>query len=63
MMLNENSNVKAGGDTMQQETTREEEQGDVAEPNAPTAEEESEGMNTVLDANPVTGVQTDASDQ
>src|SRR4051812_40338106 len=48
MMLNENSNVKAGGDTMQQETTREEEQGDVAEPNAPTAEEESEGMNTVL---------------
>ncbi|HEX8773960.1 MAG TPA: hypothetical protein VF735_10140 [Pyrinomonadaceae bacterium] len=43
--------------------TRAEEQGDVAEPDAPTATEENAGMSTVLDAEPLSGVQDDASDQ
>ncbi|HEY6190403.1 MAG TPA: hypothetical protein VIW80_22315 [Pyrinomonadaceae bacterium] len=43
--------------------TRAEEQGDVAEPDAPTAAEENAGMSTVLDAEPLSGVQDDASDQ
>lgn len=43
--------------------TRDEERGDVAESDAPTAEEENEGMSTILGANPVTGVQEDADDQ
>jgi hypothetical protein len=43
--------------------TRAEEQGDVAEPDAPTAAEENPGMSTVLDAEPLSGVQDDASDQ
>jgi hypothetical protein len=43
--------------------TRAEEQGDVAEPDAPTASEENVGMSTVLDADPLSGVQDDASDQ
>jgi hypothetical protein len=43
--------------------TRAEEQGDVAEPDAPTAAEENAGMSTVLDAEPLSGVQDDAGDQ
>lgn len=42
--------------------TREDEQGDVAEPDAPTDVEENPGMNTILGGDPGTGVQTDASD-
>lgn len=43
--------------------TRDEEQGDVAEPDAPTGVEENTGMNTVLGGGLGTGVQTDASDE
>ncbi|HEX8144839.1 MAG TPA: hypothetical protein VF553_19885 [Pyrinomonadaceae bacterium] len=43
--------------------TRAEEQMDVAEPDAPTAAEENAGMSTVLDAEPLSGVQDDASDE
>jgi hypothetical protein len=63
MTLNEDSNVQSKDGDMQEEPTREDERDDVAEPNAPTAEEENEGMNTVLDANPLTGVQDNASDE
>ena len=45
------------------DATRADEQGDVAEPDAPTEQEENAGMNTVLDAGPGAGVQTDASDE
>ena len=62
MTPNEVSSVKAGDDNSTPDSVREEERADVTEPDAPTAEEENEGMNTVLDANPVTGVQRDASD-
>ncbi len=63
MTLREDANVRAEDSGTGQEPTREEEHDDVAEPDAPTAEEENEGMNTVLDANPLTGVQRDASDE
>ncbi|MGB7926076.1 MAG: hypothetical protein WCF57_22745 [Pyrinomonadaceae bacterium] len=43
--------------------TRSEGQGEADEPDAPTAEEENTGMNTVLDANPLFGVQDDASEE
>ena len=39
------------------------EEGDVAEPDAPTATEENEGMSTVLGAGPIVGVQGDASEE
>ncbi|HEX8136853.1 MAG TPA: hypothetical protein VF544_04610 [Pyrinomonadaceae bacterium] len=45
------------------EPTRAEERDDVAEPDAPTAVEENAGMSTVLDAGPLTGVQTDANEK
>jgi len=63
MTLNEDSNIQGQDSDAQDEPTRREERDDVAEPDAPTAEEENEGMNTVLDANPLTGVQDDADDK
>ena len=47
----------------QDEKTSTEEQGEASEPDVPTAEEENAGMNTVLDAEPLFGVQDDASDE
>jgi hypothetical protein len=44
-------------------TGREAERGDAAEPDAPTAGEENEGLSTVLSAEPIVGVQDDASDE
>ncbi len=43
--------------------TREAESGDVAEPDAPTAADEDESMSTILDADPLLGVQDDAGDE
>ena len=45
------------------EPARAEERDDVAEPDAPTAAEENVGMSTVLGAEPLSGVQDDASDE
>jgi hypothetical protein len=45
------------------EPTRAEEQTDVAEPDAPTAAEENPGMSTILDAEPLSGVQDNAGDE
>jgi hypothetical protein len=42
---------------------REEERGDAAEPDAPTSGERNPGMSTVLSADPLSGVQDDASDE
>lgn len=39
------------------------EEGEADEPDAPTAQEENEGMSTILSAAPFTGVQDDASDE
>lgn len=42
--------------------SRDEEQDDVAEPDAPTAVKENAGMSTVLSGEPSVGVQNDDSD-
>ncbi len=42
------------------ERDREDEQNDVAAPDAPTSIEENEGMSTILDNEPSVGVQEDA---
>jgi hypothetical protein len=52
-----------GARSFEDSTDREAERGDVAEPDAPTAGEENEGLSTVLSAEPVVGVQDDASDE
>lgn len=62
MILNDNSPVRSENDHSS-EPTRDDERGDVAEPDAPTAEEENAGMSTILDADPMTGVQDDESDE
>ena len=43
--------------------TRADEDGDVAEPDAPTRVEENVGMSTILGGGTGTGVQTDAGDE
>jgi hypothetical protein len=37
--------------------------GEADEPDAPTAEEENEGMSTILSADPILGVQDNASEE
>ena len=56
--MDENSPVEDN-----EEPTRAEESDDVAEPDAPTAADENQGMSTILGAEPVSGVQDDASDE
>ncbi len=63
MELTDISTANSGGDDTREEPGREEESGDVAEPDAPTAGEENEGMSTILGADPLTGVQQDAGDE
>lgn len=48
-----------GNDDLADNVSRVEEQGEASAPNAPTDAEENEGMSTVLDAEPMTGVQDD----
>jgi hypothetical protein len=45
------------------ERARDAERGDVAEPDAPTAAEENEGMSTILSADTGDGVQRNAGDE
>lgn len=49
------------GSAADENVTRAESQGESDEADTPTTEEESVGMNTVLDAEPLSGVQDDAS--
>jgi hypothetical protein len=46
-----------------EEVSRTEEQGEADEPDAPTSGEENEGMSTILDADPLAGVQDNASEE
>jgi hypothetical protein len=46
-----------------EEASRTEERGEADEPDAPTSGEENEGMSTILDAEPLTGVQDNAGDE
>ena len=48
------------GSAADENVTRAEGQGEADEADAPTTEEESVGMNTVLDGEPLLGVQDDA---
>ena len=51
------------GSLEDEETDRIAGQGEADEPDAPTAGEENEGMSTILDSSPMTGVQEDAGDE
>lgn len=48
---------------MSDDSSRVEEQGEMDEPDAPTDAQENEGMSTILDADPLTGVQDNASEE
>jgi hypothetical protein len=50
-------------DDSQVERDRADERGDAAEPDAPTAAEQNEGMSTVLGTEPVDGVQRGAGEE
>ncbi|HYJ45129.1 MAG TPA: hypothetical protein VEV81_00850 [Pyrinomonadaceae bacterium] len=60
--VNRTARGRESGGASEEEPTREEERDDVAEPDAPTAAEENEGMSTILSAEPLTGVQDDNED-
>ena len=61
--MKEEMESKESDETGAHDNSRSAEAGDVAEPDAPTAEDENEGMNTVLGVEPVTGVQGSASEE
>jgi hypothetical protein len=48
---------------MADDASRLEQQGEADEPDAPTGGEENEGMSTILDAGPLTGVQDNAGEE
>ncbi len=47
----------------ERETPRESERDDVAEPDAPTSQEENPGMSAILTSDTTLGVQTDESEE
>ncbi len=57
------SRHESNQDISDENVSREEEQGEAGEPDAPTSGEENEAMSTILDAEPLTGVQDDEGDQ
>lgn len=60
-MRNEKS--QAERDAERDAPDRAAERGDVAEPDAPTATEHNEGLNTILSGEPFDGVQDNASEK
>ncbi|HEX8922536.1 MAG TPA: hypothetical protein VF766_13770 [Pyrinomonadaceae bacterium] len=58
----DNSSAGNEGHASSTEPTRDEEQGEASEPDAPTAGVENAGMSTILDGDLGTGVQDDADD-
>jgi len=60
-MMNDKTQAESEPDTTAPDRTSE--RGDVAEPDAPTATEENEGLSTILDGEPVAGVQDNASEK
>ena len=58
-----NDKTQAQRDAERGAPDRAAEHGDVAEPDAPTATEENEGLSTILDGEPVAGVQENASEK
>jgi hypothetical protein len=59
----DNSSSRTEGKVSTEEPTREKEQGEASEPDAPTAGEENAGMSTILGGGVGTGVQDDADDE
>jgi hypothetical protein len=59
----EGERSEPGGEDFGDESGREGERGDVAEPDAPAAAESNEGMSTILSADQPLGVQDDASEE
>ncbi len=57
------SSSNRDADIARDNPTRAEERGEADEPNAPTSGEENEGMSTILDAEPLSGVQDNASEK
>jgi hypothetical protein len=60
---NERPLTKDGSEASLTEPSRDEERGESSEPDAPTSGVENAGMNTILDGDVGTGVQTDAGDE
>jgi hypothetical protein len=58
----DNSSTRSEGRVSSEEPTREEEQGEQGEPDAPTGGSENAGMSTILNGDLGTGVQDDADD-
>lgn len=61
--LDNSSAREKDGQDSREEPTREEEQGEASEPDAPTDGLENAGMSTILDGGLGTGVQEDADDR
>ncbi|MBD0372816.1 MAG: hypothetical protein ICV60_18370 [Pyrinomonadaceae bacterium] len=62
-MKSEEAGRHASNEDLAAEPSRTEEQGEADEPDAPTSGEENEGMSTILDADPLTGVQDNESEE
>lgn len=63
MSPQEESGRDQSNEDVSDDVSRAEEQGEADEPDAPTSGEENEGMSTILDADPLTGVQDNASEE
>lgn len=61
-MKSEEAGRHDSNEDMADESSRQEQQGEADEPDAPTSGEENEGMSTILDAGPMSGVQDNASE-
>lgn len=59
----EQSSRHQSNEDVSDDVSRAEEQGEADEPDAPTGADENEGMSTILDAEPLTGVQDNASEE
>ena len=59
----EHEETKPSGAAHANTQSRAAEQGDVAEPDAPTSGEENQGMSTILSGEPLAGVQKDESEE
>ncbi|HEX8748726.1 MAG TPA: hypothetical protein VF717_16255 [Pyrinomonadaceae bacterium] len=62
-MKSEENGRHSSNDDMADDASRPEQQGEADEPDSPTSGEENEGMSTILDAGPLTGVQDNASEE
>jgi hypothetical protein len=62
-MKSEEAGRHTSNEDLTEDVSRVEEQGEADEPDAPTSGEENEGMNTILGAGPLTGVQDNASEE